>query len=275
MRRAVCLAAAVVAAVGLVLLGVPLLWLPAPWVDPDRVLARMRGTVQESDAWPGFPVVRTRAGTVASRGGLPGLTKRSALGAYLAAQGYTRGAEVGVQRGLYSQELLTAWSGHGLDLHVLVDVWAPQANYSAVSNVPLSAQLQLLREAQERMAPYAAYTLFLRMPSLEAARWFAPASLDVVYLDARHDYCAVLDDLRAYWPLVRPGGLVAGHDYITADQFRKAPNSNISLCADGTVRPEAVKGAVRDFVREVGLVPDRDIGITQESFPTYFIRKPA
>jgi hypothetical protein len=32
----------------------------------------------------------------------------------------------------------------------------------------------------------------------------------------RHDYCGVAEDLEAYWPKLRSGGIFAGHDYIDA-----------------------------------------------------------
>lgn len=35
-----------------------------------------------------------------------------------------------------------------------------------------------------------------------------PKSLDFVYVDARHDYCAVKEDILLYWPKVRPGGIL-------------------------------------------------------------------
>jgi len=52
-----------------------------------------------------------------------------------------------------------------------------------------------------------------RRPSVEAARGFADRSLDFVFIDACHTYAAVRDDLAAWWPKVKPGGLIAGHDY--------------------------------------------------------------
>lgn len=36
---------------------------------------------------------------------------------------------------------------------------------------------------------------------------------DVIHIDAGHDYASVMADLRAWWPLLRPGGLYIGDDY--------------------------------------------------------------
>ncbi|MBK9944204.1 MAG: class I SAM-dependent methyltransferase [Kouleothrix sp.] len=53
--------------------------------------------------------------------------------------------------------------------------------------------------------------------SLIAARWFAQMGVqaDLIYVDASHDYSDVLADLRAFWPLVRPGGVMFGDDLNT------------------------------------------------------------
>lgn len=51
------------------------------------------------------------------------------------------------------------------------------------------------------------------MPSLEAAATFGDDSVDLVYLDADHRYEAVRADIAAWWPKVKPGGLLMGHDY--------------------------------------------------------------
>ncbi len=50
-------------------------------------------------------------------------------------------------------------------------------------------------------------------PSVGAAAIFADASVDFVFLDANHSYESVVNDLRAWWPKIRPGGMLAGHDY--------------------------------------------------------------
>ena len=44
------------------------------------------------------------------------------------------------------------------------------------------------------------------------SRW-AATKLDVVFIDGAHDYASVDQDLKLWGPRVRPGGIVAGHDY--------------------------------------------------------------
>lgn len=56
----------------------------------------------------------------------------------------------------------------------------------------------------------------LRMPSANAAVALAASVgrfFDMVFIDADHRYEAVVADILAYRQLIRPGGLLAGHDY--------------------------------------------------------------
>jgi len=53
----------------------------------------------------------------------------------------------------------------------------------------------------------------MRMPSLEGAEQFELCSLDLVFIDGDHSYEAVMADIAAWQPLVRPGGILSGHDY--------------------------------------------------------------
>ena len=60
--------------------------------------------------------------------------------------------------------------------------------------------------------PHAHKATLLRNSSVRAAAGFADSSVDFVYLDARHTYDAVSEDLRAWWRTLRPGGILAGED---------------------------------------------------------------
>lgn len=59
------------------------------------------------------------------------------------------------------------------------------------------------------------YIVPLPNTSSIAARWFAGHRLKahLIYIDASHDEQDVLADLRDYWPLLIPGGIMCGDDW--------------------------------------------------------------
>jgi len=53
----------------------------------------------------------------------------------------------------------------------------------------------------------------IRKISWEAAELYEDDSLDFVFIDAAHDYESVKKDITAWFPKIKKGGVLAGHDY--------------------------------------------------------------
>jgi predicted O-methyltransferase YrrM len=53
----------------------------------------------------------------------------------------------------------------------------------------------------------------IQKPSIEAASDYEAESLDFVYIDASHDYDNVVKDINAWYPKIKPSGILAGDDY--------------------------------------------------------------
>ena len=51
------------------------------------------------------------------------------------------------------------------------------------------------------------------MTSLEAADLFENNSLDFVYFDTNHSFSYLTQELKKWYPKLKPGGILAGHDY--------------------------------------------------------------
>jgi predicted O-methyltransferase YrrM len=79
-------------------------------------------------------------------------------------------------------------------------------------NVPTPAPLEA-RSIFESNTAGIAFLEVIQTTSVEASQRFPDASLDWVFIDGIHDYRNVRDDIRAWAPKVKPGGLIAGHDY--------------------------------------------------------------
>lgn len=63
------------------------------------------------------------------------------------------------------------------------------------------------------MEPLAGKYEVIRSASWDAAVNFPDASIDFVFVDADHVYESVKKDILAWLPKVKPGGIIAGHDY--------------------------------------------------------------
>jgi SAM-dependent methyltransferase len=70
----------------------------------------------------------------------------------------------------------------------------------------------IFRTNMHKLGYYQRVVFPLVMGSLDAALLVADASLDMVFIDADHRYLPFLQDLRAWLPKVRPGGILCGHD---------------------------------------------------------------
>lgn len=49
--------------------------------------------------------------------------------------------------------------------------------------------------------------------SVEVAGRFPDESFDFIFIDADHEYESVLADLEAWFPKLKPGGIIGGHDW--------------------------------------------------------------
>ena len=49
---------------------------------------------------------------------------------------------------------------------------------------------------------------------MEAVKGFKKDTLDFVFIDGNHEFSFVLDDITKWAKVVRPGGIVFGHDYM-------------------------------------------------------------
>ena len=76
-------------------------------------------------------------------------------------------------------------------------------------------------------------------------------------------------DLKAYWPLLKPGGIMAGHDYVSAEEI-KGKGEDWSICADGSKHEGAVRGAVEEFFLTKGLT----ITVTYLRGVSWLVQKP-
>jgi len=109
-----------------------------------------------------------------------------------------------------------------------VDTWKGSPEHQ---DDPLVKKDQLFEDFLKNTHPVSKLIKPIRGLSVEVAATFEDASLDFICIDAAHDYTNVLADLKAWWPKLRPGGMMIG------DDFNK----------------EGVRKAVEEFFREQDL----------------------
>lgn len=167
-------------------------------------------------------------------------------------------AEIGVLRGKLSNVLLS--NRPDLTLY-MVDYW--QANdpasdayaRSVKTNKPCGVQTAEQVEdnfdaARSVAARHDGRARLHRCASVDGSMLHHDGTIDLAFIDADHSEQAVAEDITAWWPKVKPGGWLGGHDYET------------------TGMPTGVKAAVDAFAAREGLPVELD------TFFTWFIRKP-
>lgn len=173
-------------------------------------------------------------------------SSRMQLGALLNDMGLDGvGVEVGVHVGWFAHHLRRDWKGR---LLVGVDPWEPYDG----ADWDKDTHEQNYRHAVTAMASFGAGAELLRMRSADAAKTWRHGPLDFVYLDGAHDYANVAADIAAWWPLVRPGGVMAGHDFIPDGWHRDGDPVNAYATREevpekGGVALFGVQRAVREF----------------------------
>lgn len=65
----------------------------------------------------------------------------------------------------------------------------------------------------QNVSPVREFIKPIRLPSLEGAKLYEDGTLDFVMIDGSHQYDDVKADIEAWFPKVRPGGVLSGDDY--------------------------------------------------------------
>lgn len=123
-----------------------------------------------------------------------------------------QGVEIGVFHGEYASTILKDWKGErltGIDPYVnqLFDEYRDGCNKSNMEWVMTQMLLRLM--------PFSDRFHLLRQKSADATTHFVDGFLDFVYIDGNHSLPHIEHDLKAWWPKVKPGGIMGGHDFYT------------------------------------------------------------
>ena len=158
----------------------------------------------------------------------------------------------------------------------MVDCWEEHDSslYIDGSNHNNNIQNEFMNMAINNVKTYTNRYEIMKNYSVDASKNFDDYSLDFIYIDARHDYNGVLEDLEYWYPKVKSGGLISGHNYIKEDGIHTLNHFDSN---GNVIRTEKtsffVRKAVNDFVKKI----DLDITVNEtedEPFLTFYFIKP-
>jgi len=96
-----------------------------------------------------------------------------------------------------------------------VDSW----KYVPSTEQPVSSQDmfdEVYREFRKNIMPVKSFVEPIVSYSYMAAGLFSDASIDFVFIDASHQFEDVSRDIRKWFPKLKKGGIIAGHDFFTS-----------------------------------------------------------
>jgi predicted O-methyltransferase YrrM len=126
-------------------------------------------------------------------------------------------AEIGVANGEYTLAILA--HNRPRVLH-LVDLWESDRYRKG---------LQSIRRRFESQIADGGIQIHQGM-SIDVLHSFPEAYFDWVYIDTDHSYETTLAELRAAAPKMRPGGIIAGHDFCPGNVLTPWPYGVVEAC---------------------------------------------
>lgn len=174
------------------------------------------------------------------------------------------GVEIGTHKGEFAAKILKVWQGKHL---YCVDSYENSPEYTADGNA-MEQDRTPHRQAAEQVIEAAGRhrATLLRATSSRASTHFELSILDFVYVDGNHNHEYVYDDLNLWWPKIKPGGLMMGHDFICPGEFDGGWGTHVQQALD-----RFCKWAPDNFRCEIEVCPIPELSGLPWSFA---IRKP-
>ena len=123
--------------------------------------------------------------------------------------------EVGSWKGKSSAYMAVEIANSQKDIEfICIDTWE-----GSVEHQDFKELKNLYDIFKSNMKPLEKYYRSIKSKSLDAVNLFSDNSLDFVFIDASHEYEDVKNDINAWFPKVKVGGVLAGHDYYENNDF--------------------------------------------------------
>jgi hypothetical protein len=127
----------------------------------------------------------------------------------------SRFVEVGSWKGMSSAYMATEIANSEKDISFYcIDTWEGSIEHTDDKHLK-----DLYHIFLSNMKPVEKYYNHIKDSALNAVHLFEDNSLDFVFIDASHEYEDVKNDIIAWLPKVKKGGVLAGHDYYVYKEF--------------------------------------------------------
>ena len=188
-----------------------------------------------------------------------------------------KGVEVGTFKGAFAREILLNWSGH----LYMVDVWRGLNDNEYQDGSNHYSHNDAFELTMLNIDGFEDRATMIRTKSTQGADLFQDNSLDFVYIDANHAYDYVVEDMEKWYPKVKNGGYLIGHDYLDIDwnnnEFKLLDNGK-DIYLDKPLEGQefnaqgifGVNPAVHEFCEKYN---HTDLKLTNEFFSSWIIRK--
>lgn len=103
-----------------------------------------------------------------------------------------------------------------IDTIICVDIWSDKfyKRHHDYAEDDLKGTNSIESKFDDLLLRYPGRIKKIKDTSVNAAKTVKDLSLDIIYIDAAHDYNSVLEDKNAWFKKTRIGGVFGGHDYI-------------------------------------------------------------
>lgn len=157
------------------------------------------------------------------------LHSRNNFGEFLNHHKLTKiGVEVGTFKGEFAKQILSTWEG----ILYMVDPWRELTKgYIDISN-HINHPTSYL-ETINNLKGFEDRGFMLRGKSSQIVDLFEDESLDFVYIDGNHEYSYVKEDIDLWYPKIKKGGLISGHDYCLFNGNREGWYKDPNFAEDG------------------------------------------
>lgn len=199
------------------------------------------------------------------------IKERYGIHTILNSKEYKIGIEVGSFEGEFAKIILSRWDG----ILYSLDVWRKldEKEYEDTSN---KTPYETLYKVIDNVNDYVDRSVLIRTTSEYGSKMFPDEYFDFVYIDANHRYEYAKEDIDLWYPKVKKGGMMSGHDYIKEyyeyTKRSKMVGNDVKIYSAQTGEYHGLFGvtlAVDEFVKK----ENKELFVTDEYFGTWYIFK--